>query len=290
MSVQHLSPAEKLELARDAMQASIRVRFDLGIGLEEPLCTYSACDRLGVPVRFVDISMEGIYSQTPLPRILLSAWRPLVRRHFNCAHELGHHMYGHGFKLDELQASPETYDDHSPEEFLANTFAGHLLMPVLGIRRAFARRKVDALHAEPHQILAIACEFGVSYGALATQLKFCLNDINEPRRKQLTAARTNLQRSMIGSYQGRGIMYLDEYFGACAIDVEENYLIVAPAGAVPSNHCVERLGNCAHGVVFKVAARGSVELVVPGTTWTVAVRATSANFIGLARYRFLEET
>jgi hypothetical protein len=60
MSVRYISRQEKIELARDAMQATIDVRFQLGVGLEEPICTYSACERLGVPVRFVDISMEGM--------------------------------------------------------------------------------------------------------------------------------------------------------------------------------------------------------------------------------------
>lgn len=144
MTIRSITREEKVDLARHAMQATIDVRFKIGAGLEEPICAYSVSERLGVRVRCVEISMEGIYSQTPLPRILISALRPLVRRHFNCAHELGHHVFGHSSTLDELNETLEAYNNQSPEEFIADSFAGHLLMPVLGIRRAFARRGIDA--------------------------------------------------------------------------------------------------------------------------------------------------
>ena len=271
------------------MQATIDVRFELGVGLEEPICTYSACERLGVPVRFVDISMEGIYNHKPLPRILLSALRPLVRRHFNCAHELGHHVFGHSSKLDELQETLEEYDDHSPEEFIVNSFAGHLLMPVLGVRRAFARRGIEARSAEPHEILAIACEFGVSYDALITQLAFCLNDISPSRRRELIGARLALRRSMVAANEGRGLAFLDNRFSAPTLDVEENYLVVTPTGAVASNKCVVPVGNCEFGDIFKVSKPGLAELSIPNTSWNVSIRVSRQNFVGLARYRYLED-
>jgi len=250
---------------------------------------HSACERLGVPVRFVDVSMEGIYSHRPLPRILLSAFRPLVRRHFNCAHELGHHVFGHSSKLDELKETLENYDDLSPDEFIVDSFAGHLLMPVLGIRRAFARRQIKASTAEPHEVLAISCEFGVSYDALATQLTFCLNDITPVRRHELINARPTLQRSMVGNLDGHGLAFLDKHFSASTLDVEENYLIVAPKGAVASNECVAHVKDFTFGSVFKVTNRGIAELFVPNSSWTVSIRATQQNFVGLARYRYLED-
>lgn len=289
MPIQRIDREKKNELAREAMQATMDVRFQLGIGLEEPICSYSTCERLGVPVRFVDVSMEGIYSHKPLPRILLSAFRPLVRRHFNCAHELGHHMFGHSSKLDELKERLEDYDDLSPEEFIANSFAGHLLMPVLGIRRAFARRGKEAGSAQPHDLLAVSCEFGVSYDALGTQLAFCLNDITPSHRRELVNARLALQKSVVGDLDGRGLAFLDKHFSASTLDVEENYLIVAPKGAVASANCVMHVDDSAFGAIFKVAKPGIAELFVPNSSWTVSIRATRQNFVGLARYRFLED-
>ena len=290
MATRKISTREKLDLARDAMQATIDVRFKLGAGLEEPICAYSACERLGVPVRFVDVSMEGIYSHKPLPRILVSALRPLVRRHFNCAHEFGHFVFGHSSKLDELKNTMEEYGDLPPEEFIVDSFAGHLLMPVLGIRRAFARRKIEAATALPHQIFAIASEFHVSFNALITQLAFCINEISKSRRTELMKSRQSLQRSLVSTNEGRGLAYLDDQYAASTLDVEENYLIVAPTGSVASdNDCIVKLGTSEYGNVFRVLKRGIVELFVPNTSWHVSVRSTKENFIGLARYRYLED-
>lgn len=75
-----------------------------------------------------DINTEGIYATRPKPMILISSLRPLSRRAFTCAHELGHHFFGHGSTIDELKEESESVD-FQPHEFLADTFGGFLLMP-----------------------------------------------------------------------------------------------------------------------------------------------------------------
>ena len=50
--------------------------------------------------------MEGLYLRQEKPEIWIGL-RPLVRHTFNCAHELGHHVFGHGSTLDELTAEGE---------------------------------------------------------------------------------------------------------------------------------------------------------------------------------------
>src|SRR6185437_9561758 len=145
----------KIRLAKRGMAVAVKTRLELGVGLEEPICAYSACSRLNVPVRFVDIDMEAVYRRLPVPRIFLSAYRPLARRHFSCAHELGHHLFGHGLTLEESQRSYDE-DDSNPDEFLVNAFAAHFLMPVIGVRQAFVRRGIRCEHATPLEILAIA--------------------------------------------------------------------------------------------------------------------------------------
>jgi Zn-dependent peptidase ImmA (M78 family) len=278
---------EKVGLARKAMRAAMDVRFDLGLGLEEPICCYDVCERMGVPVRFVGISMEGVYSPKPIPRILLSALRPLARRHFNCAHELGHHVFGHGSTLDELQEALRESDNLSPEEFIVNSFAGHLLMPVLGIRRAFSRRMLKPSGAQPHEVLAIACEFGVAYDALVTQLAFCLRDINPARRLELLKARPALSRALLPQFGG-SVAFLDSKFSAATLDVEENHFVVAPIGALGSSGCIMPLGSTNFGALLKLPKRGIFELFIPATSWTLSIRVTKQNYVGLARFRHLE--
>ena len=68
---------------------------------------------LGIVVRFNNINMEGMYQRGLPPRIHLSARRPLPRRAYNCAHELGHHVFAHGSSIDELRedAKAQSWED-----------------------------------------------------------------------------------------------------------------------------------------------------------------------------------
>lgn len=283
-----LTRDEKIELAQEAMHASIEVRFDTGVGVEEPMCAYSACERLGVPVRFVDFNLEGIYRPGP-PKILLSAFRPLGRRNFNCAHEQGHWYFKHAATLDELADSLQQYNDETPEEVLANAFAGHLLMPALGIRRAFARRNVKAAAASPEQILAIASEFGVSYAALVTHLAVSLRDISFERREELLRGRMALKQLLAPHSVTGPVALLDEEFSAPTLDVEVEHTLVAPAGAIAHCDTLARIGDTALGTLFQVVKRGRAELHLPGTAWSASIRIAPKNFVGLAKYRHLED-
>src|SRR5690606_23634540 len=111
-------------------------------------------------------------------------------RAFSCAHELGHHVFGHGSSIDDMIGS---YTDRKrvsfePAEFLADTFAGFLLMPTLGIRNAFARRGWQASQATPEQIFVVACAFGVGYETLIAHMTFSLGMINRERATILSRA------------------------------------------------------------------------------------------------------
>lgn len=81
-------------LATQAMQAAVATRARAKLDQIGPICIYRLCETLGVAVRFNNINMEG--QRGLAPRIHLSARRPLPRRAYNCAHELGHHVFGHG--------------------------------------------------------------------------------------------------------------------------------------------------------------------------------------------------
>ena len=131
-------------LANQGMVASIATRSKAKCNQKSPICIYSVCEALGVKVRFNNINMEGMYQKGTPPRIHLSARRPLPRRGYNCAHELGHHVFGHGSSIDELREDLKA-SVKDPKEFLVDAFAGFLMMPTLGMRRVFAVRGWDLL-------------------------------------------------------------------------------------------------------------------------------------------------
>jgi hypothetical protein len=129
----------KVDLAREALELSLEVRDDASEDYNSPINIFDLCGKLtpSVRVHVVDWSMEACYRRCARPLIEVSALRPLGRRVFNCAHELGHHVAGHGSTIDELQDEDAVFPAKSPEEYFANAFAGFLLMPKLGVRRAF---------------------------------------------------------------------------------------------------------------------------------------------------------
>ena len=146
-------------LAQQAVRAAVTVRAEAKLDQHSPICIYELCERLGVRVRFNDINMEGMYQRGTPPRIHLSAHRPLPRRVYNCAHEFGHHIFGHGSAIDQLREEAKEQSWEDPKEFLADAFAGFTLMPITGLRRAFAARGCTPETATGAQLLTVACEF-----------------------------------------------------------------------------------------------------------------------------------
>ncbi len=107
-------------LATEAMQAAAAARARGKLDQVSPICIYGLCETLGVAVRFNNINMEGMYQRGVPPRIHLSARRPLPRRTYNCAHELGHHVFGHGSSIDELREDAKAQPWEDPKEFLVH--------------------------------------------------------------------------------------------------------------------------------------------------------------------------
>ena len=146
----------RTDLAKQALEKSLEVREEHGYDFRSPLCVYELADRARVKVQFVDdVNMEGIYAALAKPTILISSLRPLGRRAFTCAHELGHHFFGHGSTIDELKDDAEA-GAFIPNEFIADAFAGFLLMPAQAVKRAFSSRGVDVTTATPEQIYLLA--------------------------------------------------------------------------------------------------------------------------------------
>ena len=175
-------------LATQAMQAAIATRAKAKLDQHGPICIYGLCETLSVTVRFNNINMEGMYQRGAPPRIHLSARRPLPRRAYNCAHELGHHVFGHASSIDELREDAKENPWEDPKEFLADTFAGFTLMPIMGLRRAFATRGWKPETATAAQMFSIACDFGVGYGTLLTHLSAGVNMISRSRAVALRAS------------------------------------------------------------------------------------------------------
>lgn len=278
-------------LVAQGMHASINARTEAGADLKSPICIYSLCDAFKVPVRFNDVNMEGMYDRVPRPRIHLSALRPLVRRNFTCAHELGHHVFGHGSTIDELREEQQLNASRPATEILADAFAAFVLMPTLGLRAAFAVRGVDPNKATAAQLYSIACNFGVGQKTLLNHLAFGVEMMSRAQWNRLQRITPKMIRAdLLGEITSEPLTIADEYWSSAALDTEQNSLLLLPSEAVVDTSMITPLKELPAGRLCKAVRCGISRVAIPGTSWATYVRIARSQYVGLARFRHLEET
>jgi Zn-dependent peptidase ImmA (M78 family) len=281
-------------LATQAMQAAAATRAKAKLDQVGPICIYGLCETLGVAVRFNNINMEGMYQRGVPPRIHLSARRPLPRRAYNCAHELGHHVFGHGSSIDELREDAKAQPWEDPKEFLADTFAGFILMPIIGLRRAFSIRNWIPETATPAQIFTIACEFGVGYATLVTHLSAGVNMLSRGCAVALQRVTPKALRiDILGALTPEPLIVADRRRAAPTLDAEVKTLLLLPPGTEVRGGGLAFERDLAAGRLF-LAVRPGIFQATAGD-WAVYVRVAPIQknepygYVGLAQYRHLEE-
>ena len=286
-----ISSAGRKALVMQGMQASITARLKAGLDLKSPASIYSVCEAHNVTVRFNDINMEGMYDRAPKPRIHVSALRSLARRAFTCAHELGHHIFGHGSTIDELRKDQVNSTDRPPNEILADAFAAFALMPTLGLREAFARRGVEPNRATALDMYAVACNFGVGQATLVNHLAYGINMINQGQRDRLGRITPKMIRTeLLGAVVSTPLLVADQHGNSPTLDMEQDMLLLLPPGVVVNASMLVPERELATGRLFRAAKCGITRVVIPGTSWATYVRIARQQYVGLARFRHLEET
>lgn len=281
-------------LATQAMQAATATRAKAKLDQVGPICIYGLCETLGVAVRFNNINMEGMYQRGVPPRIHLSARRPLPRRAYNCAHELGHHVFGHGSSIDELREDAKAQPWEDPKEFLADTFAGFILMPIIGLRRAFSIRGWAPETATPAQIFTIACEFGVGYATLVTHLSAGVNLLSRGRAAVLQRVTPKaLRMDFLGAPTPEPLIVVDHHRAAPTLDAEVKTQLLLPPSTEVAGGGLVFARDLPAGHLFQAVKPGIFQATAG--EWAVFVRVAPIQknepygYIGLAQYRHLEE-
>jgi len=273
------------------MQASITARTKAGLDLQSPACIYGLCEAHNVNVRFNDINMEGMYDRQPKPRIHVSALRPLARRTFTCAHELGHHVFGHGSTIDELRDDHAQSADRPPNEVLADSFAAFVLMPTLGLREAFVKRGLDPNKASALDMYAIACNFGVGQATLVNHLAYGIDMISPVQRARLGRITPKMIRTeLLGQVVSEPLTIADRHWNSPTLDMEQGALLMLPSGVVVDTAMLMPERDLVGGRLFRAMKVGIARVVIPGSSWATYVRIARCQYVGLARFRHLEET
>src|ERR1051326_435933 len=279
---------------REAARAALRVRHSNGIKLEVPLSVVDfAIDRLGIEVRFLNApSLEGIYLRREAPVIVIGADRPYGRQAMTCAHEIGHHVFGHAKCLDVLSETQETIRTQS-EEFVATTFGGFLMMPRPLVLRGFESRGLDCRMCAPEDVFMVSAWIGVGYSALVEHMRSSLALISDARAACLQRVAPNqLRRALAARFSAShslgfnkaDLFVLDDAWVDRPVDRQVGDVVVSPTTQDFEGTC------CASSDGFlRATSPGIGRLNGKDDSKALFVRVRRRMFEGLAEFRHLEE-
>jgi hypothetical protein len=236
--------------------------------------------------------MEGLYVKQKNkgnPTILLSNQRPLPRRCYTCAHELGHHVFDHGNKLDALsdQAGHSTSKDS--EELLVDSFAGALLMPVGGIQAEFVKRNWVIQKASPVQFYIICSVFGTGYQTLIVHCRAngLISEHKASALLRLTPAKIFKDLFQSGTNKSH-FKIIDSYSQLSVIDLEVSNYIVLPRNTQIEGDHLEKYQETSIGIGYLATKPGIVRAATLDGNTSFFIRIQNLHYIGLAENRHLE--
>lgn len=282
--------SDRRRLALAAARNAYEARRCAKLGLDDPCCVFDLAERAGVEVRFSDLpSTEGIYYPAK-PAIIISSLRPVGRQAFTCAHEFGHHMYGHGEQFDELVEDRQTARKYDQKEFIADCFAGALLMPKMAVLKGLSARSLRPQTAQAHELYALASWLGVGYTALLYHMNRVLGLLSDSRFDILEKVRLPAIRKMLLGFNcSEHLIVADHAWTGRAIDARVTDLILMPPDAQVEGPVLELVHRDANMSVVRAGKVGIGRVTLPGSSWVHFTRVCKENFIGLARFRHLEE-
>ena len=277
-------------LYRDAILKASEIRRKLKLNMFQPINIFDSCSNLGIDVKFVAVNMEGFYGKKgSKSTILISSLRPLPRRCFTCGHELGHHVFGHGLKVDILSDESKGPAPKDKDEVLVDAFAAGLLMPVGGIQAEFAKRELNFQEASAYDFYTICSIFGVGYQTLVIHCKVN-NLINESKASsllKLTPAK--IFKGRFGDIGDKSYFrVIDEYADLSVVDLEVSNYLVVPSTINIDNDYLEKIVDSKTECIYKARKAGICSAHSSDKKASYFIRIQPENYIGFAEYRHFE--
>jgi hypothetical protein len=281
---------ERRRLALRATSMGLRIRQQYGIASDQPCCVYDLAEKMGVEVRFADLpSAEGVYSPVK-PVAVVSSQRPQGRQAFTCAHELGHHAYGHGEQFDELVEDRRERRRHDPKEFEADCFASALLMPKTAVLKGLALRGWNPKNASAAQVYALASWLGVGYVTLIGNMQWGMNLIDRPRADALSKIKGPEIRKMILGHECKDhLIVVDQAWTGRPVDAQAGDVFTLPKEVVIEGGVLESVESNEERIIARAVRPGIGRLRSCDSEWAQYIRVSRKQFTGLARFRHLEE-
>jgi hypothetical protein len=236
--------------------------------------------------------MEGMYMNWSEPTIILSTLRPAGRRAYTCAHEIGHHVFGHGAHVDEELNNDKgiSIEQLEADEYLVECFAGFLLMPKVAVCHGFAKRGWNISECTPEQAYIVAGWLGVGYTTLVRHMSHSLKSLPSRHGERLMKVPLRkIRRSILNQECKEQLVVVgQEWFGR-PIDIEVGDLILFGHEVAVEGSCVEAAGGGTVGQLFRGVAPGIGRCYSPKSEWAEFVRVSRKEYVGHWRYRHLEE-
>jgi hypothetical protein len=279
-------------LAREAAASAQDVRRRGKRPILDPLCIYDLAADLGVDVWFQKIaSLEGMYARLAPPRIILGAERPPGRRAYTCAHELGHHVMGHGSKIDELRGDGEEVADFEPEEYQAQVFAGMLLMPKLAVASAFKERGWKPNAASADEVFRIANLFGVGFETIVRHMQLGLGILPRERADVLRCTRPkDIRIGLVGLEQAaHPLVVVDSFWRGRPVDLEVGDRVLAPSSVACEGDNLRCLSISDAESFWEAVFPGRCRLWLTNGAWAAFVRIARRDFEGRSQFRHQPE-
>ena len=282
---------QQQDLAKRAALEAEKIRLAAKIPHTAPIDPIETAMKRGCEVRFMSVpSLEGMYSPPPKPLIVIGSERPAGRRSFTCAHELGHHVFKHGVILEQLYDQKVTCNVKSPEEFLADAFAGHLLMSKSVVCNALKSRGLTAPDITPEQIYRLSCYFGVGYGTTVNHMTYALKLVPRSHSDSLLKVQPKQIKAQYGASADSELVLADFHWLHRAIDAEIGDTIVLPKKAgIEAGSRLQLVEEREDIAIYRALSAGYSRAFCNEVDWAVHIRISRKNYVGLAQYRFFEE-
>jgi hypothetical protein len=174
-----------------AAKTALEYRVRNGLALDAPCDVYELIVRQSLELRFMEVkSLEGFYlSDGTAGQINVCGYRPAGLQRFTAAHELGHHVFGHGSTFDPQLDYADRFSSVSAEERLAELFARYLLMPRRAVHKGLANIGADLKKLQSFEVYRVASWLGVGYTTLIHQMRWSLQLLGQDQFETLLAVR-----------------------------------------------------------------------------------------------------
>lgn len=280
-----------VNVARLALRKAIETRKRLAIPMDHAVCAVDIAQQLDLEVWFQPLaSLAGMYSGGNDPTIIIGSDRPTGYQASVCAHEIGHHIFGHGTRVDEYVEGAGRARSNDPEESLANLFGSHLLMPQAAIVRVFTAHEWSLEHPRPEHVYVAAGYLGVGYQALVHHLRWTIRSLSERVFDRLLGFQVkDIRETIRGHRTPENLIVADVHWLDRPLDLVTGDLALLPPGARVEGTAVQIIDEDAERITVRAVRRGLARAETPEPEWSSFIRVMPQCYAGAAIHRHLED-